>query len=83
MLPISYRRGIQKYVFGERWGWQKGKSQKDSEIFVNESDGEDVFLKETKSLLFPDAGDLIRPCSATEALENMQILEECRKILQI
>jgi predicted dehydrogenase len=75
--------GKQSYIIGERWGWQKGKSQKDSEILINESDGEDVFLKETESLLFPDKGDIIRPCNAEEALENMRILEDCRKILNI
>jgi predicted dehydrogenase len=75
--------GAQTYITGERWGWQKGKSQKDSEILINESDGEDVFLKETESLLFPDEKDIIRPCSADEALQNMLILEDCRKVLQI
>lgn len=68
--------GKQYYVTGKRWGWQNAKSQKDSEILECESDGEDVFYKETKALLFPNSDDSIKPCNLFEAMENMKLLTE-------
>lgn len=68
--------GKQTYITGKRWGWQNAKSQKDSEILECESDGEDVFYKETKALLFPDNTDFIKPCNLQEGLENMKLLSE-------
>jgi predicted dehydrogenase len=73
--------GNQKYTFGERWGWQKAKSQLDSEILEIETDGEDVFVDETRALLFPDISKKIQPCNSIEAINNMEILEECRNII--
>jgi len=74
--------GKQTYTFGPRWGWQKAASQKDSEKVISESTGEDVFTKEIDALLFSTKHPL-KPCSASEALENMKILEQCRKALRI
>lgn len=70
--------GKQKYIFGERWGWQKAKSQLDSEKLLLETDGEDVFTEETRALLFPDSSKYVQPCNAFEALKNMEILDDCR-----
>ena len=75
--------GNQKYIFGKRWGWQSGKSQLESEELILESNGEDVFIKETESLLFGNKSDWMRPCSLSESFENMKLLEQCRKYLSI
>ncbi len=71
--------GKQTYITGKRWGWQNAKSQKDSEVLVCESDGEDVFYKETKALLFPVKDDIIKPCNLYEGVANMELLEESYK----
>jgi len=73
--------GIQKYKTGKRWEWTKTTSQEESEKFIVETDGKDTFVKELDALLFPDILNDIRPCSGTEAVKNMEILDECRKIL--
>ncbi len=72
--------GKQKYITGNRWGWQNAKNQKDSEILVCESDGEDVFYKETKALLFPDNNDIIKPCNLEEGISNMELLAQAYKL---
>jgi predicted dehydrogenase len=74
--------GKQRYIFGERWGWQKGCSQVESEILVSEESGEDVFTREIESLLY-DVKSTLRPCSGKEAMENMKLLEECRKSINL
>lgn len=71
--------GKQKYTYGIRWGWQNAKSQLESEIIEVETDGEDVFTEETRSLLFPEKDAVILPCNSYEAIRNMEILDECRK----
>lgn len=71
--------GKQTYITGKRWGWQTAKSQKDSEVLECESDGEDVFYKETKALLFPDNGDIIKPCDLEEGIKNMELLSQAYK----
>ncbi|MFA5012367.1 MAG: Gfo/Idh/MocA family oxidoreductase [Ignavibacteria bacterium] len=68
--------GKQTYITGKRWGWQNAKSQKDSELLICDSDGEDVFYKETRALLFPDNNDIIKPCNLIEGLKNMELLEK-------
>jgi predicted dehydrogenase len=75
--------GLQTYTIGERWGWLKGRNQKDSEERIIESDGDNVFYKETRSLLFGDENNITHVCTAEEALKNMRLLEESRKILRI
>ena len=74
--------GNQTYIRGKRWAWRSGISQKDAEELVVETDGNDSFIKEIGGLLFPDKKSFIRPCTGKEALENMNILEECRKIIK-
>ncbi len=71
--------GKQKYTYGVRWGWQNAKSQLDSETIEVETDGEDVFTEETRTLLFPQKDSLILSCNSYEAVRNMEILDECRK----
>lgn len=44
--------GNQTYRRGKRWGWQSGKSQKNSEELVVDYDGGDSFLEETKAVLY-------------------------------
>ena len=75
--------GNQTYVRGKRWGWLSGKSQKESEELVLETNGNDVFAKEIDALLFPSEKLLLKPCSAQEALLNMNLLEDCLKTLNI
>lgn len=71
--------GLQRYVRGERWGWMSGKPQKDTEIMVAETDGNDSFQKEIDSLLFENEKDTVMPCKGKEALESMKLLELCRR----
>jgi len=73
--------GRQTYTYGRRWGWQDNISQKDSEKLVIETAGEDVFVKELEALFYPDSRFFVKPCSAPEAVENMCILEKCRKAI--
>jgi len=75
--------GRQKYVRGRKWGWISGRSQRGTEEIVAETEGEDVFQKETDALLFGDANDLIRPCNGKEALASMKLLDRCRKKLVV
>lgn len=72
--------GNQTYITGKRWGWQNSSSQKDSEILVCESNGEDVFYNETKALLFPDKNDIIKPCDLEEGISNMELLAQSYKL---
>lgn len=74
--------GNQTYISGARWGWMNSCSQKDSEKLILETSGDDVFVKEIHALLFSSGKNSIKPCSAQEAVRNMQILEECRKVLR-
>lgn len=71
--------GNQVYVYGPRWGWQNNTSQRDSERLMIETTCEDVFVKELEALFYLNSKPSIRPCSALEAVDNMRILEECRK----
>jgi len=76
--------GDQKYVIGERWGWMKGGSQKDSEKTILTSANADSFTKEVDALLFGrKSRDDLKPCSGKEALEIMKILDNCRKFLKL
>jgi len=73
--------GPQRYITGPRWGWQNAPSQKESEKLILESAGEDVFTREIEALLYPDTKSLLQPCSAKEALLNMELLATARKVL--
>jgi predicted dehydrogenase len=73
--------GPQKYVVGSRWGWRSAVSQAASEVLEVESDGMDVFVQETKALLFPEEeGQQLwpRPATATDGLRIMTLLDEIR-----
>jgi predicted dehydrogenase len=70
--------GRQKYVRGKRWGWMAGRTQKDSEEIVLETDGDTVFQLETAALLSGKSGDDIGPCNGKEALASMKLLAACR-----
>lgn len=72
--------GKQSYITGKRWGWQNAKNQKDSEILECETDGENVFYKETKELLFPSENEIIKPCTLSEGIRNMELLNESYKL---
>lgn len=75
--------GEQKYITGERWGWQKGGRQDGSEKVVCVSTNEDSFEKEIDVLLFAsNSSDKITPCSGKEAVALMKLLGNCRKILK-
>jgi predicted dehydrogenase len=70
--------GKQRYVRGKRWGWQSGVSQAESEELVLETNGDEVFADEMDALLFGAATNPLPPCSSREALEAMELLEQCR-----
>ena len=44
--------GNQTYRRGKRYGWQSGKSQRESEELIIDYDGEDSFLEETHEVLY-------------------------------
>jgi predicted dehydrogenase len=70
--------GRQRYVRGKRWGWMVGRSQRETEEVVVETAGDDVFQSEITALLFGNGADAIGPCTGSEALGSMQLLESCR-----
>jgi len=71
--------GNQTYVCGKRWGWTDGKTQKESEEIVVESDCKDSFYLELKSLLQENNLDA---CNSNNALKNMVLIEECYNIFK-
>ncbi|MEP6893891.1 MAG: Gfo/Idh/MocA family oxidoreductase [Gaiellaceae bacterium] len=71
--------GVQTYRRGERWGWRSAPSQAESEQLVMESDGADVFQRELAALLFPTGSQRVHVCTADEAIENMELLDACRR----
>ena len=76
--------GQQKYVVGSRWGWRSAASQAASEVLEIESDGMDVFVRETEALLFSNEEGLQQwPCPATaaEGLRVMELLDDIRSHL--
>jgi len=76
--------GPQQYRRGRRWGWQSGKSQAESEEIVLTSSCDEVFADELESILFQKEFDSIgHPCTASEALENMEILEAWQQALKL
>ena len=68
--------GCQTYIRGKKWGWQNGKSQKDSEELVIADDCSNSFYDEMRSLL-NQVGD---NCTAYEGLRNMKLYNECLKV---
>ncbi len=75
--------GEQKYITGERWGWQKGGKQDESEKIVCIAANEDSFEKEIDALLFAKkAKNEIKPCSGKEAVALMKLLDDCREMLK-
>jgi predicted dehydrogenase len=71
--------GEQVYIRGERWGWQKAPSgrQSDSEELVARSDGDESFAAEMDALFFGPGDDGVRPCRADEAVVIMDLYEAC------
>lgn len=83
--------GNQTYRRGKRWGWQSGKSQRESEEIVigggipisrgrsvgNYYDGEDSFLEETKAVLYGCEG--IQPGTAEDNKRCLEFTEEEKK----
>lgn len=71
--------GPQRYVRGQRWGWQSGRSQADSEEQVSVSDGSESFRAELEMIL----GD-VEPkdnCSLVQGLAAMTALEQARSFV--
>jgi predicted dehydrogenase len=78
--------GHQTYTRGPRWGWRIAENQRASEQVVVESDGNAVFSDETEALLFSGLSreeDWPAPCTATEALSVMQLLDRIRERLHL
>lgn len=78
--------GTQQYRTGARWGWQSGTTQAASEKLIVESDGRDVFVDETRALLFPDSTESRswpRPATAKDAIDVMELLDKIRVAVRI
>jgi predicted dehydrogenase len=73
--PQTYRRGV-------RWGWQKAKSQADSEELVLETDCMDSFKMELKALLDPGFKPVLAPCGGAEALRGMRVYQQALDVTQ-
>ncbi len=74
--------GKQRYLRGKRWGWMSGKSQRETEELVVETDGDNVFQKEILALFFGNPKRSIAPCNGKEALASMMLLDVCRQKAQ-
>lgn len=75
----NYRN--QTYIRGKKWGWlESGKSQKESEEFVLNTDCSDSFYKELDTILF-GTKRYMSPCSDSEAMYVMKLYEECKKVI--
>lgn len=73
--------GRQRYRVGSRWGWQSASSQAASEILEVDTDGMDVFLRETEAVLFPSEEQEPQwpgPATGSEALQVMELLDQIR-----
>jgi len=77
--------GNQSYVVGPRWGWRSAPNQAASEVTEVESDGIDVFTRETEALLFPEKVSEAwpHPGTAKEGYAVMQLLDDIRKALRL
>lgn len=74
--------GPQQYIRGKRWGWQKSKTQADSEEQVLTSDCNDSFLDEMHYLFSQDHLTYLLPaCSANETLNVMGIYDACLQVI--
>jgi predicted dehydrogenase len=75
--------GPQTYIRGKRWGWQNGKSQKESEELVVTSDCKDSFKNELEFILFGQKTLFsLSPCSVDEAMQTMELYNECMKVIE-
>lgn len=73
--------GKQSYHRGKRWAWLEHASQKEAEELVLETEGETVFVDELAALWYPKDSQGPKPCTAEEALANMEFLDDCRQIV--
>ena len=73
--------GIQTYRRGRRWGWKTAESQAASEETVVTTSGADAFERELDSLLRFTTDNGVAPCSASDALVRMRLLDDCRALL--
>lgn len=67
--------GNQTYIRGKRWGWQSGKTQRESEELVVDYDGEDSFIEETRAVLYGSnvvtAGNMQDNLKCLEFIESL------------
>jgi hypothetical protein len=70
------------YVRGRRWGWRNGRSQAESEEVVVDSDATESFQDELAAIL-GSASEGPPPCSATSAVQVMELYERCRTTLAL
>lgn len=76
--------GPQTYSKGQKWGWQSGKSQSESEVVVVDSDpANDSFTDETADILGLnseglDGSSKINACTAHEGRHVMHLLDQIR-----
>ena len=82
--------GHQSYKVGQRWGWQSGLNQADSEELLIDSDpSNDSFLHETAMLLGVALPGLelqsnqLDVCNQMQAERAMSLLDACRKSLNL
>lgn len=71
--------GSQSYRRGERWGWRRGGSQRETEQEVVTTDGDSVWVAELRSL-FIERTPVSAPAVATaaEAVASMELLDRIR-----
>jgi predicted dehydrogenase len=82
--------GLQKYVVGNRWGWLRKISQKDSEkIIIDDYDCKDSFFYETASVLNyksimqkNEFKNYPKPANEEDAIKSMQLMANCQKFLK-
>jgi predicted dehydrogenase len=68
--------GPQRYRRGQRWGWQSGVPQEQSEEEVSVSDCQESFCDELRALL-RGGSESPHPCTAREALQVMRTYQAC------
>lgn len=78
--------GPQSYKTGVRWGWLNGTSQAETEkLIVDKDPCTNSFIKETAAVLFEKPVNNCQftslACTHLEALDVMELLEQCKKIM--
>jgi len=68
--------GPQKYIKGERWGWTKSQSQRESEKIVISSNCEDSFKDEIRDICLTNSGTAARAVDGYKAMNLLDIIDK-------